>query len=131
MPSATTADSSDSTPARKAIVKAEGSNSLNCDQWIDGRCGVGKLAAIPPKREPMVSTGRLNSATAIEAVSTAIKKPGNLGANLRNPTISASAIRVIANVAGSMLPRAPQNALHLATNSAGTWASDRPKKSLI
>ena len=39
------------------MVKALGSNSCNRVKVISGKLGMGKLLGMPPKREPIVSTG--------------------------------------------------------------------------
>src|SRR3954466_9613474 len=61
MPSATTADSSDSIAASNATVSDGEISSLKCSSGTDGMCGIGKDVGTAPKREPIVSTGRLNS----------------------------------------------------------------------
>ena len=55
--SATIADRSDSTPARKAMTNAEGSNSLMRATLTCGSEGTGKPAGSAPKRDWIVSTG--------------------------------------------------------------------------
>src|SRR3546814_17330390 len=79
MPSATMADSRLSIPARKAMVKAEGSTSMACASVKAGRLGNGRLEGISPKREPMVSTGRSIAQTASAAPTTATRKAGHVG----------------------------------------------------
>src|SRR3989449_3307320 len=64
MPSATTAERSDSTAPSSAIVNAA---PINPGIWWNetaGREGAGSAALITPKRLPMVSTGRCSSCTA-------------------------------------------------------------------
>ena len=61
MPSATTADSSDSIAASTAMTMAELERSwmrwkLSCDQSVPN-CGSTALTGMPPKRVPMVSIG--------------------------------------------------------------------------
>src|SRR3546814_8423083 len=74
MPSATTADSSASIPARKAMVKADGRTALILATEMSGNDGTGRPAGMSGKREPIVSTGRFKSATASELATTAIRK---------------------------------------------------------
>ena len=91
MPSATTAHSRLSTPARKAIVNALGTSSRT---WAQSRCGsrgIGSVLGSSPKRLPIVVTGRSSRNTASEAPQTAIRKPGHFGAAMRRPTMVASA----------------------------------------
>src|SRR3546814_1213743 len=92
MPSATTADSSASIPARNAMVKADGRTALIFASERSGSDGIGRPAGMAGKREPIVSTGRFSSATAIELATTAIRKPGKRGANLRSATMIARAL---------------------------------------
>src|SRR3546814_3988369 len=73
MPSATTADSSASIPARNAMVKADGRTALIFASERSGSDGIGRPAGMAGKREPIVSTGRFSSATAIELATTAIR----------------------------------------------------------
>jgi len=131
MPSATTAESRLSTPARNAIVKALGSSSAMRDIEISGITGAGKLVGMPPKREPIVSTGRPSIATPAAAATTAIRKAGSFGASLRIATMATSDSRATATVAGETVSRASQNACHFARKLPGTLSSDRPNRSRI
>src|SRR5581483_3853299 len=58
MPSATTADNSDSIAAKSATAVADGNNVFISGQETDGHCQCGKPCGIPPNRLPMVSTGQ-------------------------------------------------------------------------
>ena len=58
MPSATTAESRLSTAASSATVNAEGSSGRIRSARNAGRANAGRPVGIPPKRVPMVSTGR-------------------------------------------------------------------------
>ena len=73
MPSATTAESSASIPARNAMVKADGITAWIFASVISGSAGIGNPAGMSGKREPIVSTGRLRAATASEAATIAIR----------------------------------------------------------
>ena len=46
---------------------------------IAGICGTGKVFGTPPKRLPIVSTGRPSQAVSTAASATAIRNPGHVG----------------------------------------------------
>ncbi len=56
MPSATTADSSDSIAQSMAIVKAGPTSSMTRAAVISGTCTAGRPDGTPPKAVPMVAT---------------------------------------------------------------------------
>ncbi len=58
IPSATTAERSDSTAASMAIVKAGPTSAVTVANEMSGMTGCGIPALIDPKRLPIVSTGR-------------------------------------------------------------------------
>ncbi len=60
MPSATTADSSDSIAPSNANATAFGSTSRTLLKLTSGRPGSGNVFGMPPKREPIVVTSRLS-----------------------------------------------------------------------
>ncbi len=91
MPSATTADRSDSTPARNAIVNALGTIALSLSQLTSGSSGMGRPRGRSPNWLPIVVTGRSNAHAINEPTSTAMRKPGHRGANLRSRMMIASA----------------------------------------
>lgn len=62
------------------MVKALGNSSCTRAMVISGSCGVGNVAGIPPKREPIVSMGRPKAAVTTAPPTTATRKPGILGA---------------------------------------------------
>src|SRR3546814_9529964 len=66
------------------MVKADGRTALIFASERSGSDGIGRTVGMAGKREPIVSTGRFSSATAIELATTAIRKPGKRGANLRS-----------------------------------------------
>src|SRR3546814_7707227 len=72
------------------MVNADGRTALIFANEISGSEGIGRPAGISGKREPIVSTGRLSSATANELATTAIRKPGRRGDHRRSMMISAS-----------------------------------------
>ena len=78
MPSATTADSSDSTPASTAMVTALDSWARMAAKEKSDRCSVsaGKPARISVKDLPMVFTSRCSSSTAAAVTTTAMREPG-------------------------------------------------------
>ena len=78
MPSATTAESSDSIAASRATVTADGKSSRTRSSETAGRLGAGMEAWISPKREPIVSTGSPSAATAADAARIATIGPGTL-----------------------------------------------------
>ena len=45
----------------------------------DASCGAGKVCGMPPKRVPMVSTGRPSAHAPTDATVTAISNPGQFG----------------------------------------------------
>ena len=92
---------------------------------------------MPPKRLPMVSTGRENRALAtVMRISTA-RGPGRRAIQLTvfalwfQASSPASDPAPTATVAGSMLGRAVHSAAILAKNSPGRFSICRPRKSLI
>ena len=56
MPSATTAESSDSMAPSMAIVNAGPISSITCVADIAGQCSDGRPCGMPPKALPMVAT---------------------------------------------------------------------------
>src|SRR5207244_8280298 len=68
MPSATTAESSDSTAPRRTMVNAA---PINAGIWWNvtaGSVGAGRAALITPNRLPIVATGKWRSCTAAVVV---------------------------------------------------------------
>ncbi len=83
MPSATTAESSDSIAASSATVTADGNSSRTRSSEMAGRLGAGIEAWISPKREPIVSTGSPSAATAADAARIATIGRRHLARDLR------------------------------------------------
>ena len=109
IPSATTAERSDSIAPRKAIVAASGIRDTKRSIEIVGRFGMGSVFGMPPKRVPIVST--LNPKGAMikvrsEANPIAIKKPGQCGFVFRNTRITAIENRLTRMAAGDIVPNA-------------------------
>ena len=130
MASAATADSRLSTPIRKPSVKALGNTSPIMPGDRSGSFGIGSDAAMPPKRLPTVSTGRCSNATAADAPTTAISRPGHFGRQRFRPTIAASVSRPTTNALGLNVSRIFHSPSSLAIASAGK-SPLRPIRSLI
>src|SRR3546814_16401354 len=111
------------------MVEADGRTALIFASERSGSDGIGRPAGMAGKREPIVSTGRFSSATAIELATTAIRKPGKRGANLRSATMIARALAPTPMVAQLALGSAPRYACHLGRKSAGTLSIARQRKS--
>ena len=79
MPSATTADRSDSIAPRNAIVAASGMREINLSGYGIGSCAARRELGMPPNLVPIVSTeypNRERRILKIEAHPIAIKNPG-------------------------------------------------------
>ena len=119
MPSETTAESSDSTAPRSAMVNAGAISDWICASERCGRCGCGIDAAMAPKRDPIVSTGRCISFAATVMTTSATNGPG-----IRR--LIFGQIRMIASdsapttAADGVTPFAWANATHLPMKSGGT-----------
>jgi hypothetical protein len=87
MPSATTADNSDSIAPSRANAIASGSTARIFSNENAGSAGIGNCRGMPPKRVPMVSTGRASAQAANAARTTAIKIPGQCGRSRRSTTM--------------------------------------------
>src|SRR3990167_9596182 len=125
MLSATMAERSDSTPARKAMVKALGKSATMRSIETSGKAGSAKEGSRPAKREPIVSVGSAKSQTKNEAPTTAMRKPGQFGRLPLSQTMSASEPAATANVCGAMLGSASQSAVTFSMNSAGSRSEER------
>ncbi|MNP52768.1 hypothetical protein D3C76_1471800 [compost metagenome] len=102
MPSATTADSSDSMAPSMAMAKAGPISSMTRDRVISGRLNSGRPCGMPPNALPMVATPSKWNAdwiTVANAIATSGPgtrfRPGNLGAT-RTRTRLAVARSVVA-----------------------------------
>ena len=76
MPSATTAESSDSTAASRAIVNAGPASAWMIGSDRCGMLGCGSPAWIAPNRAPIVSTGRCSSCASSVVTISATNGPG-------------------------------------------------------
>ncbi len=114
MPSATTADNSDSIAASSANAIASGSTACIFANENAGSTGAGSVSGMPPKREPMVSTGSPAIATAAVPANHPVDADGHYDATDFDPswawaaggawsTVSDLALWVPALVEGAML----------------------------
>src|SRR5689334_534207 len=107
MPSATTADSSDSMAASSANAIASGNTAVAFAIENAGKAGEGNSRGMPPKREPMVSTGSENAAHTTAANTTAIRIPGQDGRQIRKAAMMAMLTTATATADGLTLSRPP------------------------
>ena len=80
MLSATRAHSSDSMAPSSAMVRVGINNCLAPIQLNSGRAKVGSVCGMPPKREPMVSSGSCSTAVSAVAPARATRVPGRYAA---------------------------------------------------
>ncbi len=85
MPSATTADRSDSMAPKSVNEMAAGSTAATFSTDRFGRLGAGKDEGMPPNLVPMVCAGRDRRTVARDATPTAISMPGQSGASGASP----------------------------------------------
>ena len=104
------------------MVKAGSISSPMRANEKGGSEGAGREEGIPPKREPIVSTGRPASPTSAEAKTTAARKAGTRGAKRRSPMISTRAAAETPSAAGARLARAAQNVAHCAATPPGSFS---------
>src|SRR6187402_972922 len=105
MPSATTAESSDSMAASSANAIASGSTAVAFASENAGKAGDGSSRGMPPKREPTVSTGSDSTVQATAASTTAIRMPGQDGRQRRKPAMMAMLAMATATADGLMVGR--------------------------
>jgi hypothetical protein len=129
MPSATTADSSDSIAPRMAIANASGSTARIFSRLKGGIAGAGIPDWMTPKREPMVSTFRPSRNVSRVAPATAISNAGQFGRSRRTIRIAAIENADMATVAGLTVPIAAQSAVSFGKVSAGSLTSVSPNRS--
>src|SRR5690606_1730337 len=93
MPSATTADNSDPTAARRALVHAAPTSEAILSPETAGNWGRGRPALISPNRDPTVSTGSENRCTIAVAATSATSGAGmrrlNRGQKMMVASVSA------------------------------------------
>ena len=130
MPSATTAESSDSIAPSSAMVNA---GPMRAGSWWSvrgGRRGAGSAALIAPKRLPIVSTGKCSSWTSAVVTISATKGLGMRSSRRGQATMMASAMTEITVAQGLIESKCAPNACHFSTNPAGTVPMRSPRKSL-
>ena len=131
MPSATTADNSDSMAPSSANATAFGSTSRTLSQPTSGSDGNGRPLGMPPKREPIVTTSSPAPAVTAAAPATAINMPGQSGRQRFRPTMTAIVASDTAIVVPSNVGRERQRTGSLSISSPGSGsASASPKRSL-
>ena len=128
--SATTAERSDSIPARKAITRAEGRSSAIRATDTSGSAGQGSRSGSAPKRPSIVATPGRTAASA-DPAATARIRPGQRGAARRKPAIIAIVASPTARDGSETVPRAAQSAGTRSRNPAGSCARRIPRRSLI
>ena len=131
IPSATTAESKLSIPAKKAIVKAGLKSLRTISKFISGKCGVIRPVFISPKVLPMVATGKSQTFTIIVVITNAAKEPGKSLSFFGQNTIRAKASAPISKVGTEVWAKLWKYKFHLAKKAEGISVRPRPKKSLI
>jgi len=122
MPSATTADNSDSMAPSSANAIASGNTASTFATENVGNAGKGNSRGMPPQRVPMVSTGMLKAQVTMAAMTTAIRMPGQVGRNRFNPMMIRiySAASTIADTLAVGTPCA--SAISFGSSSPGSLA---------
>lgn len=129
MPSATTAERSDSTAARSAIAIAGDTNARTIATDSCGNWGAGRDASIAPKREPIVSTGQPRSCTSAVVAMSATKGAGSRRLIFGHPIRMVSVMAATPMAYGFTSPMWEKKASHFSTNSAGTAPIRSPSRS--
>ena len=129
MPSATTAESSDSIPPSIAIVNAGPMSPFSIGRVTCGRLGRGNAALMAPKRLPMVSTGMCNSCTSAVVTISATNEPGMRRSSFGQTRMMTKVSTASPSAAGLSESKCRANASHLAGNSAGTAPISSPSRS--
>ena len=120
MPSATTADRSDSMAPSSAKAMASGSTACILARLKAGIAGAGRLLGMPPKRVPMVSIGRFRTTVSTAASPTATSMPGQCGFQRLRPRMVPMDSTAIAAAATLIVPIAPPSAISLGSSSPGS-----------
>ena len=124
MLSATTADSRLSMEPSSANEKASGNNCRISAQDAGGSAGAGKPRGMPPKREPMVSTGRCSGNASTEASNTASSRFGQCGRNRRPSMMMPTVTAAMIIAAGVAVGSAWNSACSFGTMAAGSGAGE-------
>ncbi len=112
-------------------MTAEGSSGRIRSARKSGTFNVGRWRGSPPKRDPIVATGRSNSHTAAVPARRATIGPGTRRQTSGVTSTRASDAAVRPAVTGSVRGRTWPSADMRAKNSVGTLSSGRPSASLI
>ena len=129
MPSATTAERSDSIAPSSAIVNAGAMSPGSCCTVIAGSLGRRSVASMAPNRVPMVSTGIWSSWTTAVVTISATNGLGTRRFRYGHPTMIARATTATSTAHGAAVSRWAPKARHLSRKSAGTAPMRRPRKS--
>ena len=131
MPSATTAESSDSIAPSNAKAIASGSTACALANENSGSAGAGSIDGMPPKRLAMVSTGSANAHVTTAAAATAINMPGQCGRTRFSPKIAPIVSTASASAPTLMVGKARASTSALAMISPGSLpAIVSPSRSL-
>src|SRR5579862_47961 len=131
MPSATTADNSDSIAPNSAMAKASGRIACSFPRLNVGSDGAGSERGMAPNWEEMVATSRWRPMATAEAATTAMRNDGQAGRKRLTTRMTAADNIAIATVAQLSVGRAAQMALNLGSSSEGSCAIVSPSRSLI
>ncbi len=129
IPSATTADRSDSIAASIAIVNAGPTSPVT---WLSvkcGNCGCGTDGLSGPKWLPIVSMGRCAALATTVPSTSATNGAGIRWLILGHATRISSESAATPTAAGVTLDACAANALHFGRNSAGTVPIRNPSRS--
>ena len=113
MPSATTAERSDSIAPSNARAMASGKTARIFSRLKAGSEGDGNPDGIAPKRDPMVSTSRCNPAVIAAAAPTAISNAGHVGRKRRTARMIATDNSETATATGLIVGSALHKCLQL------------------
>ena len=131
MPSATTADKSNSMAPSSAKAMASGSTASAFAIENNGNPGSGNSRGTPPNRLPMVSTGNAKAQAARLATRTAISRPGQFGRSRLSTTISTMLTAAIDIAETFAVGRPCVSATSFGISSPGSLpARAMPKRSL-
>ena len=129
IPSATTAESSDSTAPSRAMVNAAPMSPGICRKVTAGRDGAGSTALITPNRLAMVSTGKCPSCTAAVVAMSATNGLGMRWLTRGHRTMMATVTPATPTAQGLSEAKCAANVRQRITNSAGTGPIFSPRKS--
>ena len=130
MESATTAESRLSMPPSSAKESAVGNTSKTLSTDSSGSRGAGRDEGMPPKRLPIVSTGKPNNAVTTAAEATAIRKAGHFGRQRRSAWMEPTASAATAQAHGFAVGSASASAASFGNSGPGSFGSVRPSNSL-